>query len=406
MTRAKKPRVAILGAGIMGGSTALYLARKGVNVSLFDAASEPFSAASRWNEGKIHLGYLYSCDTSLHTARKILPGSLAFKNMVEDLIGTSIEPAITRTDDIYLCHQNSLVKPDAMQAYFEAISQMVTGHPNAANYLSDVSNCQSRRLTKTELDNISNTDKIKAGFHVPERSVSTVWIADCFVDALCSQTGIEQFMNSRVTHVYPEDDNDPDGSWYVKANNDIYGPFDYVVNSLWEGRLIIDQRVGMELPQKWTNRYRVSAFLRVNKPLDLPSALIATGPFGDIKNYNGRDFYLSWYPKGLLIESSAVEPPFVKTPNEEMKQEFSNEIITALGKFLPKTSLIRDCIEQVDIRGGWVFAQGIGELSDPLSTLHHRSDYGITRKGTYISVDTGKYSTGPWLARQIADMVL
>jgi len=75
----KKPRVAILGAGIMGGSTALYLASKGVDVSLFDAASEPFSAASRWNEDKIHLGYLYSCDTSLHTARKILPDNLAYQ---------------------------------------------------------------------------------------------------------------------------------------------------------------------------------------------------------------------------------------------------------------------------------------------------------------------------------------
>lgn len=35
-------------------------------------------------------------------------------------------------------------------------------------------------------------------------------------------------------------------------------------------------------------------------PIDTPSVIIATGPFGDIKNYNKRDFYLSWYPTGLL----------------------------------------------------------------------------------------------------------
>jgi len=56
----KRPTVAILGAGIMGSSTALFLARRGAAVTLFDAAPAPFSCASRWNEGKIHLGFLYS----------------------------------------------------------------------------------------------------------------------------------------------------------------------------------------------------------------------------------------------------------------------------------------------------------------------------------------------------------
>ena len=41
-------------------------------------------------------------------------------------------------------------------------------------------------------------------------------------------------------------------------------------------------------------------------------------------------------------------------------------------------------------------------MSDPSSTLHRRSDYGVARVGNYVSVDTGKYSTAPWLARSIA----
>lgn len=146
--KTKKPHVAILGAGIMGGSTALYLARSGVDVSLFDAASAPFSAASRWNEGKIHLGYLYVGDLTLNTARKVLPGGLVFKNMIEDLIETSIEPVITPIDDIYLCHKDSVANPDAMQVYLDAVSQMIREHANAADYLADVSNCKTRQLTK------------------------------------------------------------------------------------------------------------------------------------------------------------------------------------------------------------------------------------------------------------------
>ena len=71
----KSITVAVLGAGIMGVTTAMFLARKGVHVTLIDAAARPFDGASRWNEGKIHLGHLYAADPGLQTARRLLPGA-------------------------------------------------------------------------------------------------------------------------------------------------------------------------------------------------------------------------------------------------------------------------------------------------------------------------------------------
>jgi glycine/D-amino acid oxidase-like deaminating enzyme len=59
----QQKRIAILGAGTMGASTAVMLARRRFLVEIFDLASQPFSGASRWNEGKIHLG---SCITLIH----------------------------------------------------------------------------------------------------------------------------------------------------------------------------------------------------------------------------------------------------------------------------------------------------------------------------------------------------
>jgi hypothetical protein len=59
----------------------------------------------------------------------------------------------------------------------------------------------------------------------------------------------------------------------------------------------------------------------------------------------------------------------------------------------------------VALEGGWVFAAGRGALSDPASTLHRRKDFGVFRRGNYISVDTGKYSTAPWLAQRLADHI-
>jgi hypothetical protein len=37
--------------------------------------------------------------------------------------------------------------------------------------------------------------------------------------------------------------------------------------------------------------------------------------------------------------------------------------------------------------------------------LHKRHRIGIHRRGAYVSVDTGKYSIAPWLARQLADEI-
>lgn len=61
-------RVAVLGAGIMGCSVAIQLARRGFDVTVFDRETAPMAAASRWNEGKIHLGYIYGADPTRHRA--------------------------------------------------------------------------------------------------------------------------------------------------------------------------------------------------------------------------------------------------------------------------------------------------------------------------------------------------
>ena len=76
--------------------------------------------------------------------------------------------------------------------------------------------------------------------------------------------------------------------------------FDIVVNALWNGRLPIDVTAGIEPEPPWTHRFRQCVFIRTRTACDLPSALVAVGPFGDVKNYNGRDFYVSWYPVGLV----------------------------------------------------------------------------------------------------------
>lgn len=404
MNCAAQPRVAVIGAGILGASVALLLARRGCPVVLIDAAAEPFSGASRWNEGKIHLGHLYAADPSLQTAQRLLPGGLSFGPLVEDILGCAIAPAVTRMDDVYLVHRDSVVSADRMQAYFETLTRIVADHPGAKNYLADISSARIEVLSRQALEAIANPDTIQAGFRAPERSVSTCWIADRYLDALRSEPSIAMAMDTRVVAIEPAGA----ARWRVKAEAAAHaadGLFDVVVNASWEGRLAIDRSLGLTPEPGWSHRYRQSLFVRTRRPVEAPCAVIATGPFGDVKNYNGRDFYLSWYPLGLRAEGDAVTPPPVAPLDDAARRERIDGFATTLEKLLPSVGRVMAEAESVRLEGGWVFAMGRGSLADPRSSLHRRDRFGILQHGSYFSVDTGKYSTAPLLATQIADRI-
>ena len=53
------PRIAIVGAGIFGVTTALMLAKKGYKVAVFEKTNDIFNGASGINQYRLHSGYHY-----------------------------------------------------------------------------------------------------------------------------------------------------------------------------------------------------------------------------------------------------------------------------------------------------------------------------------------------------------
>ena len=196
-----------------------------------------------------------------------------------------------------------------------------------------------------------------------------------------------------------------DSPLFVQTPAGTEGPFDVVVNALWEGRLAIDATVDLPMPPAWTHRFRLCVFLRTSRDVDVPSTVVATGPFGDVKNYNGRDLYLSWYPTGLVAEGTAIQAPQMPPLHDRDRARIVKEMVDRLGQIVPSVIASASCLEAARLEGGWVYAAGQGSLADPRSTLHRRDRIGITRSGSYISVDTGKYSIAPWLAREVAALI-
>ena len=401
--------VAVLGAGIMGSSVALLLAGRNIRSVLIDAAPAPFSRASRWNEGKIHLGYLYGADPSLATARRLIPGGLKFKTLIERILGRPLRAnEVTDHNDTVLIDRRSVVSADSAFAIAQRVSELTLEHSDASEYFVRLEDNQPRRLTRRELEGRYDCSDIVAGYEVPERSVSTGLVADSYLDVLASCALIERAMNHRVHSVFKS--NAGAGRWVVETvtpagTKETLGPFDAVVNALWEGRGEIDASVGVVHSETWTHRFRVSLFARTTAPVDLKNTVIAVGPFGDLKNYDGRSLYLSWYETGLLASGHELRPPEVVPLRAADETRIADATLDNLGTIIPRLRSLRSQIESFEVRGGWVYASGRGELSNPTSGLHRRDRIGLVWKDGYFSIDTGKYSMAPWIATQVVEAV-
>ena len=56
-------------------------------------------------------------------------------------------------------------------------------------------------------------------------------------------------------------------------------------------------------------------------------------------------------------------------------------------------------------RSGPILAAGKTDISDPASGLHQRTFIGVYERGNVLAIDTGKLTSAPLLAAQVADMI-
>ena len=396
-------RVAVLGAGIMGSAVAINLARRGFDVTVFDREHAPMAAASRWNEGKIHLGYIYGADPTLATAQHVLTGGLQFEDRLRELVDGDLAGHSTTEDDLYLVHADSVVGPDHLRARFDAISELIREHPDARRYLVDVSDARTIELSPAELAGVAGPD-IVAGFRVPERSVETRWVADRLAGAVAAQPGVTLRLGTDVSGVRPLDT--ADGPWRVLADHggdDADDDFDLVVNCLWNGRLAIDATAGLSPQPPWTHRFRLCVFLRTRSRAPTAERARRDRPVRRREELQRTGLLRLVVSVGLVAQGSELELEAPPVPTGEAAEEFIARVRGALEPLMPGLGEVFDDAESCVVHGGFVFAVGRGALDDPRSELHRRDRYGAQRLGTYFSVDTGKYSTAPWLARELAE---
>jgi glycine/D-amino acid oxidase-like deaminating enzyme len=375
---------------MLGTCTALLLARRGISVSLFDAQTEPMRGAGRWNEGKIHQGYLYAADNTLATARRLLPGALSFDRIVSSLIERPVSERMTRGPDLLFTHVDSVVQPKDTYQYLKAVW--------ALSREAGLDTAPPEQLGQRQFRAITEHPSISAVCITPEQSIDTNWLADQLVTRIKGESRVEGRFGETVVDLFEQN-----SKWTIVTDKGTADGFDVVVNALWEGRAAIDAKRGLSSPLR-CYRYRASVFAPI-VACDLPNFVVATGPFGDFKNY-GNSVYLSWYPAGLLVNEVTQYAPDTPRLDLEEKLSIRNATIRALAEFIPGLARLSETTDGCDVQGGWVVAAGKGALSELSSGLHKRDTFGIRRLDSYVSVDVGKYSMAPFLAEQIVNEIV
>ncbi len=403
-------RATVLGAGLTGVGTALELARRGVDVTLLDQDEMPVNRASLRNEGKIHLGLIYANDTSLVTARMQLEGALHFRSLLSRWVGSAADRLSTSTPFVYLVASDSAIPTEDIEAHYASVQTMYRDRLANDPTLDYLGGRPARLFEKRGLDEIAavfDTQYLAAAFETAERAIDTDELARLLRKAVAESPRIRFLPRRRVEGVERKagalriEGSGPEGLWQVTA--------DHVVNALWEDRRRIDRTCGLAPEPGWVHRLRFRVIVRLPDALrGGPSATMVLGRYGDAVIRPNGTAYLSWYPLGLrgwtheLQTPASWNGPCRGEVDAHEARSLAAETIAAIDAWYPGIGASKP----LRVDAGVIVAYGYTDVDDVQSALHDRSRIGVISVDGYHSVEPGKLTTAPLMAKIVADRVL
>jgi hypothetical protein len=399
--------VAVLGAGLQGACVALELASRGVAVDLYDKNERAVSQASASNEGRIHLGYVYSHDRSLDTARVMARGALAFAPLLRRWIGAGVDRIPVSAPYYYAVHRDSLEPAEHVERHLAACADLLRDEAGAraVDYLGIDCLDSARRITSFE--HLFDPRCVEAVFATPEIAVDPQALAAAIRDALAGEPRIRCLLGATVIDAAV-------GAESAEIEFEVGGErlrerYRSIVNTLWDGRLALDAKLGLRPERPWL--FRMKYFIRARPAASMPavpSSTIVLGPFGAAVRYGDGELYLSWYPAGMRATCAGVEPPaWPRRLEGEAADEVSRDTLRGLGGVVPSIAgMAPESFESSRVEGGVIFAWGSTDIDDASSRLHRRSEIGVSSRGRYHSIDTGKLSMAPLFASVAAERIL
>lgn len=404
-------RVIVLGAGLHCVCSALALEEAGKRVLLVDQASGCLQRASLRNEGKIHLGFVYANDPTFRTSALMLEAALAFSRLLDTWMGAPIDWSGLRSREFtYLVMRDSLVPAESVLASWRRLDETFQKEAgrDGAPYLGRTLD----RLLKSEVSHADHQrfvapGVVAAAVDTEETAIDPVGLRDLLEARIARSARIATRYCHRVEAIartpagFRLEGRRTDGSrWQQDA--------DTVVNCLWDGRLRLDEQLGVVPTRPWVYRLKYRLLGTLPRALwNMPSLTLVLGPCGDLVVRPEGQVYVSWYPVCLKGWSSEVSAPSSWASacegrtDPQQARALARDALAAFDCIVP--GLLGGKIETVD--AGVIFSWGRTDIDDPISELHRRDSIGITAVDGYYSINTGKLTCAPLFARQLVDLM-
>ncbi|MEX2298317.1 MAG: FAD-dependent oxidoreductase [Dongiaceae bacterium] len=198
--------VGVLGAGIQGSCIALELARRGHRVDLYDRCSEPVTQASLWNEGKIHLGFVYANDPTGRTHETMLRGALHFVPYLARWLDGPVTLESEPFD--YAVHRTSLLSVERIAAHFGRVEACYGAMSEGLGlrYPGADERPFALAMTGYERHTRFDPDLIAMGYRTAERAANPRLLATRLRAAIAAEPRIAFIGDTVVTGVKPGDD--------------------------------------------------------------------------------------------------------------------------------------------------------------------------------------------------------
>ena len=404
-----KLKIAVIGGGITGTIAALEMADRGHEVIIFERESDIFQRASVANEGKIHLGYVYSADHSFQTAIRMIEDALFFRPIVERWLTNAEFDKCMFNPYRYLVPKKTRLPLEQIMFHFERVSTHLNEREQALGmtYLNQSESFHySSRIVKNKIKNCT------AFIDTQERGVCPQGIADAIKTCVRQHPRISVMSNVIVERII----SGTRKGWNVLIKDLTHSKnfgFDLVINAACGGRRQIDNNSGFNESNNWYTRYKFGVLLtdassHFSENFPVNSTAIS-GLFGDSVYYPQRDLlYCSWYPVGMCyastqLVSTEVRPP-LNDPEVLIRATWDGyaTVDSSYNELASTTAPIR-----AKLVGDYIIAKGSSDIDDPYSRLHERQGHGPSLLAPgYCSIDSGKYTSAPRCALTCVEMML
>ncbi len=389
--------IAIVGGGLIGCLTAIALARRGNRVVIFERDTDVMCRASRFNEGKIHLGFTYGLDRTRRTQETMFANGAVFAEHLRGFVDLALDDLFLHRRCLYAVPANSSLSVADAVLHMKALDGMNADHAENHGSLAPDGEPFIRRLTEVELTQMFSS-QIVAAFNVAEPMIDCDRLCDTVAAAVKAEPGVEIVTGYAVGAVRESRTLEVVGADGTKS-----GHFDRVINAAWDGMPAIEHASGRSA-HGLSLRGKTGFIARIREGMPALPISFCWGAYGDIVPQSPERAYLSWYPAcrmGFTTDMSAGSRWFEGIRDTFDFADAYRASIKAFTEFLPNL-VFADTPEEV--RAGSILAHAQTDLHDPGSGLHRRTEFGISEHGRILAVNTGKLTCAPALAARLAEI--